>query len=74
MQFIDAIKLKLGLYFISTSFVNFMMLFFISIILIKKLFLFINRFEKYQVSRGNNPTSAHIISRIIKVFVFFLSY
>ncbi|EKT60976.1 mechanosensitive ion channel family protein [Providencia sneebia] len=71
MQFIDTIKVKLGLSFIPTSFINFMILIFISIILIKKSFLLINRLEKYQVTRGNNPTSAHIIARVIKVFVFF---
>ena len=49
----------------------------IVLLLIRKLFLMINRLAKAQIARGSDVTSAHIISRVLKiliVIVVFLLY
>lgn len=39
-------------------------------ILMRKVFQLLNRFEKNQIKKGSNPTSARMISRISKISIF----
>ncbi|MFC0225564.1 mechanosensitive ion channel family protein [Serratia aquatilis] len=55
--------------FISSSSINFFCTTIISLILIRKLFLMINRLEKKQIKLGRDLITAHIISRILKVTI-----
>ncbi len=62
---IDSYKLK----FISPSVVDFICTSLIALILTIKLFLVINQFEKTQINKGRDITSARIMSRIIKITI-----
>ena len=44
----------------------------IGLVVVQQVFLLINLMEKRQVSKGNDPTSARLISRILKVIIFFV--
>ncbi|QCQ71422.1 mechanosensitive ion channel family protein [Citrobacter sp. TBCP-5362] len=55
--------------FISPNAVDFICTSLIALILTIKLFLLINRFEKSQIGKGRDVTSAKILSRIIKITI-----
>ena len=58
-----------SLKFISSSVVDFICTSLIALILTIKLFLVINQFEKTQINKGRDITSARILSRIIKITI-----
>ncbi|MBD5745659.1 mechanosensitive ion channel family protein, partial [Citrobacter freundii] len=58
-----------SLKFISPSVVDFICTSLIALILTIKLFLVINQFEKTQINKGRDITSARILSRIIKITI-----
>lgn len=62
---IDSYKLT----FVSPSVVDFLCTSLIALILTTKLFLVINQFEKTQINKGRDITSARILSRIIKITI-----
>ncbi|MBJ3590516.1 mechanosensitive ion channel family protein [Salmonella enterica subsp. enterica serovar Saintpaul] len=62
---IESYKLK----FISPSVVDFLCTSLIALILTIKLFLLINQFERTQINKGRDITSARILSRIIKITI-----
>ncbi|WET42591.1 mechanosensitive ion channel family protein [Citrobacter enshiensis] len=55
--------------FISASVIDFICTSLIALILTIKLFLVINQFEKAQIDKGRDVTSARIVSRIIKIAI-----
>lgn len=55
--------------FISASVIDFICTSLIALILTTKLFLVINQFEKAQIDKGRDVTSARIVSRIIKITI-----
>jgi MscS family membrane protein len=55
--------------FISSRTINFFCTTLISLILLRKLFLMINRLEKNQIQKGRDITTTHIISRILKATI-----
>ncbi len=62
---IENYKLK----FITPGVIDFICTSLIAVILTIKLFLLINQFEKQQIKRGRDITSARIMSRIIKITI-----
>ena len=52
---------------VSSSIIDFICTSLIALILTIKLFLVINQFEKSQIKKGRDVTSARILSRIIKI-------
>ena len=52
---------------VSSSIIDFVCMSLIALILTIKLFLVINQFEKSQIKKGRDVTSARILSRIIKI-------
>lgn len=70
---IESYKLK----FITSDVIDFICTSLIALILTAKLFLLINQFERKQIKKGHDLTSARIMSRIIKIsiiVVIFLLY
>lgn len=55
--------------FISAEAIDFICASIIALILTVKLFLLINQFERKQIKRGRDVTSARILSRIIKIIL-----
>lgn len=45
----------------------------IALVIIHQVFLLINLLEKRQISKGNDPTSARIMSRVLKIGIFFVT-
>ena len=62
---IENYKLK----FITPGVIDFICTSLIAVILTIKLFLLINQFEKQQIKKGRDITSARIMSRIIKITI-----
>lgn len=60
--------------FISEGTVGLLCTTLIVLLLIRKLFLMINRLTKAQVKRGSDITSAHIVSRVLKVVIIMLVF
>lgn len=52
--------------------VNWTTYLFIAIVVMSQVFLLINLLEKYQINKGNDPTSARIMSRVLKIAIFFI--
>lgn len=55
--------------FINSSTIDFICTSIVVLILMRKLFLMINRLEKNQLKKGKDITTAHILSRILKVAI-----
>lgn len=45
----------------------------IALVIIRQVFLLINLLEKRQISKGSDPTSARIMSRVLKISIFFVT-
>lgn len=69
-QYMDMAITDFKLHFISYTWVSFFTYAAIALILMRKCFLLINRLEKKQIKKGSDPTSARIISRILKITLF----
>lgn len=54
----------------SSSLIDFLTITVIALIILRQISLLITLFEKHQISKGSDPTSARIISRMLKVVVF----
>jgi len=52
--------------------INWATLILIAIAVLRLVFLLINLMEKNQISKGNDPTTARLISRILKIILFFI--
>lgn len=71
-QYIDMAIVDFKLKLISFEMVNVFSTAAMVFILMSKIFQLLNRVEKKQIKRGGDPTSARMISRILKIAIFFI--
>lgn len=69
-QYANMAIVDFNIKFISFEIVNILTSSSIALILMMKFFLLLNRFEKQQIKKGRDPTSAKMISRVLKITIF----
>lgn len=71
-QYADMAIVDFNLKLISFEMVNVFSTAAMAFILMNKIFQLLNRVEKNQIKKGSDPTSARMISRILKIAIFFV--
>jgi len=71
-QYTDMAIVDFNLKFISFEMVNVFSTAATAFILMNKIFQLLNRVEKNKIKKGGDPTSARMISRILKITIFFI--
>lgn len=71
-QYADMAIVDFNLKLISFEMVNVFSTAAMAFILMKKIFQLLNRLEQKQIKKGGDPTSARMMSRILKITIFFI--